>query len=82
MHIDLARGKCRFSAVELSEVDIISIDGGSGCIYAGAVKMVVEKPFDFLEKVARWERSARVGKVPSATKPGQGPICLTAPGMG
>ena len=31
--------------------------------------MVVEKPFDFLEEVTRWERSARVGKVPSAKKP-------------
>ena len=44
--------------------------------------MVVEKPFDFLEEVALRERSARVGKVPSAKQPGQDPICLTAPGMG
>ena len=29
MRIDLARGKCRVSAVKLSEGDIISIDGGS-----------------------------------------------------
>lgn len=69
MRIDLAHGKCRFSAIELSEGDIISIDGSSGCIYAGEVKMVVEKPVAFLEEVALWERSARAAKVPSTKKP-------------
>jgi pyruvate,orthophosphate dikinase len=69
MRIDLARGKCRFAAIELSEGDIISIDGSSGAIYAGAVEMVVEKPAALLEEVARWERSARASRAPPAKKP-------------
>jgi Phosphoenolpyruvate synthase/pyruvate phosphate dikinase len=69
LRIDLARGKCRFPATELSEGDIISIDGSSGYVYAGEVKMVVEKPVAFLEEVARWERTARAAKVPSTKKP-------------
>jgi len=31
--------------------------------------MVVEKPVAFLEEVARWERSVRAAKAPTAKKP-------------
>lgn len=56
LQIDLARGKCRIGEKEFSEGDVITLDGNSGMIYEGEVKVRSERPLDLLAYVSCWEK--------------------------
>lgn len=56
LQIDPVRGKCRIGEKELSEGDIITLDGNSGMIYEGEVKARSERPIDLLGHVDRWKK--------------------------
>ncbi len=59
LSVDLDRRRCSIGGRSLDEGDVISLDGDSGNVLAGAAKVVVEKPLAWLAEVARW-RSAQV----------------------
>jgi pyruvate,orthophosphate dikinase len=56
LQIDLAHGKCRIGEKELSEYDVITLDGNSGMIYQGEVKTKSERPLDLLAYVRHWKK--------------------------
>ena len=55
MDIDLDRRRVRIDGREFAEGDEISIDGESGCVFAGAVQVEEERPTDALAIVAGWQ---------------------------
>ncbi|HML25430.1 MAG TPA: PEP-utilizing enzyme, partial [Methanomethylovorans sp.] len=56
LQIDQAHGKCRMGTKELSEGDIITLDGNSGMIYEGEVNARSEKPLNLLAYVDNWKK--------------------------
>jgi len=52
--IDLVRRRCQIGSREFAEGDVISLDGASGMVFAGAVEVVRERPAAWLATVARW----------------------------
>ena len=52
--IDLERRRVRIGDREFAEGDEISIDGASGCVFAGAVQVEEERPTADLAVVAGW----------------------------
>jgi pyruvate,orthophosphate dikinase len=56
LQIDLVHRKCRMGGKELSEGDVITLDGNSGMIYEGEVKAKSERPLDLLAYVSRWKK--------------------------
>ncbi len=56
LQIDQSHGKCRVGEKELSEGDIITLDGNSGMIYEGEVKARSEKPLNLLAYVDNWKK--------------------------
>jgi pyruvate,orthophosphate dikinase len=52
--IDLTHRRCRLGGRELSEGEVVSLDGASGIVYAGPVEVVEERPAAWLASVARW----------------------------
>jgi pyruvate,orthophosphate dikinase len=68
--IDSARRRCSIGATALSEGEIVSLDGASGEIYAGAVKVERIVPSDELQKVDAWRAAAAFAHdVAAATLP-------------
>ncbi len=61
--IDLARRSCSIGGKQLREGQVISLDGGAGGVYAGAVDIVRAKPERELAAVASWR-----GQLPSPRK--------------
>ena len=55
MDIDLDRRLVRIDGREFAEGEEISIDGESGCVFAGAVQVEEERPTDALAIVAGWQ---------------------------
>ncbi len=55
VHIDLERRRVRIGGHEFAEGDEISIDGASGCVFAGVVQVEEERPTADLEVVAGWQ---------------------------
>ncbi len=53
--IDLDRRRVRIGDREFAEGEEISIDGETGCVFAGAVQIEEERPTDDLAIVAGWE---------------------------
>jgi pyruvate,orthophosphate dikinase len=54
LEIDLGSRRCAIGGEWLREGETISLDGNAGDVYAGAVRVVVEKPAAWLAQVARW----------------------------
>jgi len=54
LHVDREARVCTLGARVLHEGDVITIDGGSGLIYAGGAEVVVERPDDALAIVDSW----------------------------
>ena len=52
--IDLGKRSCSIGGKVLREAQVISLDGGGGGIYAGAVEIVRAKPDKHLAEVASW----------------------------
>jgi len=57
--VDLERRRCSFGGEWLTEGTIISIDGHSGEVLAGAVQVELERPVDDLRKIAAWRAVAK-----------------------
>ena len=53
--IDLERRRIKIGDREFAEGDEISIDGASGCVFAGAVQIEEERPTAELAAVAGWQ---------------------------
>lgn len=66
LSIDASRRRCRLGDLELAEGDAISLDGGSGAVYAGNVPVVRETPQALLQRVAAWRAAAGGAASPSA----------------
>jgi len=64
--IDLGRRSCNIGGKALREGQLISLDGGGGGIYAGAVEIVRAKPEKHLAELASWRARSGV----SAARPG------------
>lgn len=56
--IDLAARTVTIGARAFAEGDVLTIDGESGLVYAGAVPVVEERPTAALAQVERWRRQA------------------------
>ncbi|TAJ45412.1 pyruvate, phosphate dikinase [Methanofollis fontis] len=54
LSIDRKNHRCLIGGESLSEGDVISLDGGSGQVYAGEVAVVEERPLDLLEVAEGW----------------------------
>jgi len=63
--IELGKRSCSIGGKVLREGQVISLDGGGGGIYAGAVDVVRTKPERHLAEVASWRASSTA----SATRP-------------
>jgi len=59
--IDASLRSCRFGDTVINEGDIISVDGGQGTIYAGAVSIEHTKPKELLAEVRRWRKLKSAG---------------------
>ena len=58
--IDLDRRRCRIGEAWLQEGDVLSVDGNSGTIYAGALPVVAERPERELAVLAAWHKAETV----------------------
>ena len=56
--LDMARRRCCLVGRWLNEGEVLSLDGQSGDVFAGAVTVELEKPAQWLAQVASW-RAAR-----------------------
>lgn len=52
--LDMTRRRCSLANRWLTEGELLSLDGGSGDVYAGPVSVELEKPTSSLAQVARW----------------------------
>ncbi|MDG6243508.1 MAG: PEP/pyruvate-binding domain-containing protein [Methanolobus sp.] len=55
INIDIDAGKCIIDNQQLFEGDTISIDGNTGYIYEGKVKIKIERPTELLSRIKEWE---------------------------
>ncbi|HYA18149.1 MAG TPA: PEP/pyruvate-binding domain-containing protein [Bryobacteraceae bacterium] len=55
LEVDPVRAACRIHGKSLVEGDVISLDGNDGCIYAGKLEMVTERPERELASIAQWK---------------------------
>ncbi|WP_020659036.1 PEP/pyruvate-binding domain-containing protein [Amycolatopsis benzoatilytica] len=55
--IDAKARTVRFGDLELREGDPITVDGGDGSIYAGALDLVEERPTDLIDRIRGWQRN-------------------------
>jgi pyruvate,orthophosphate dikinase len=53
--IDTQKHRCTIGPASLREGEIISLDGNSGAVYRGRVKVIREKPDSLIEAVRTWE---------------------------
>jgi pyruvate, orthophosphate dikinase len=67
LHIDESSRTCVIGSRTVREGDTITIDGESGCIYAGEVPTITERPSDAIARIQTWraELSTRA-RVPGA----------------
>jgi pyruvate,orthophosphate dikinase len=57
LHVDPVRRRAVLGPHTLAEGDPITLDGESGCVYAGVVGVSRETPDAALAEVARWRRA-------------------------
>jgi pyruvate,orthophosphate dikinase len=58
LQVDDIRRRCWFGERRFVEGDVITLDGESGRVYAGAVPAVTERPEAALAEVRRWQATA------------------------
>jgi pyruvate,orthophosphate dikinase len=58
LRVDEANRRCSMGVRTFVEGDVITLDGESGLIYAGAVPTVTERPEKALEEIATWRAAA------------------------
>ena len=54
LSIEEGRHRCRIGGRSFREGDVISLDGSTGNVYEGPVRMVSHRPADLLEEVRAW----------------------------
>jgi pyruvate,orthophosphate dikinase len=54
LEIDVSSHKCRLGGRELSEGDVITLDGDAGSVYPGKVEVLYEKPHALIAVVKGW----------------------------
>ena len=57
LSVDLPQRRCSLAGRWLSEGEVLSIDGQSGDVYVGPVTVELEKPVEYVARVARWRAS-------------------------
>lgn len=57
--IDLTHRQCRIAGRTFQEGEVVSLDGNEGCVYAGAVEVVTERPERELAAIASWHASQK-----------------------
>ncbi len=55
LEIDAPNHRCRLGGRELSEGDVITLDGDTGLVYFGKVEVLNEKPLALIDIVKGWE---------------------------
>jgi pyruvate, orthophosphate dikinase len=55
VRVDEATRTCTIGDRAFSEGDVITIDGDTGCVYAGVVRTIVERPDALLTVVEGWQ---------------------------
>jgi len=58
LSIDASRHRCTIGTVTLREGDLISIDGTTGAVYRGRVKVLSKRPDELITKIRQWETPA------------------------
>ena len=58
LKIDLVRRHCTLGSRNFAEGDVITVDGGSGAVYAGRADVVEERPAVWLATVEGWRQEA------------------------
>jgi pyruvate,orthophosphate dikinase len=58
LRIDAVRRCCTIGEISLAEGDVLSLDGNTGAVYAGALPIVTERPAAALGIVATWRAAA------------------------
>jgi pyruvate,orthophosphate dikinase len=59
LSVDLQRRRCSLAGRWFDEGDVLSLDGTSGGIFAGAVSVEVEKPSEYIARLDRWREVAK-----------------------
>jgi len=59
LEVDLERRCCKLGSQTLNEGDALALDGNQGCIYAGKINVVTERPEKELKAIAQWARASR-----------------------
>ena len=55
LSIDPGRHRCTIGTVTLHEGDFISIDGNTGAVYRGRVRILSKRPDDLIAKIRQWQ---------------------------
>lgn len=63
LSIDEERHVCRLGERTFHEGDVLTLDGQSGAVHAGALEVITEKPTIYLKEINRW-KALRGGKPP------------------
>jgi pyruvate,orthophosphate dikinase len=58
LQIDAESRTCRFGGRPFTEGDVLTVDGGTGRVYAGTVPVVVERPVEEIALVRSWSADA------------------------
>jgi len=59
LEVDAAAGTCTLAGETFREGDVLSLDGHTGDVIAGAVQVEIERPAAQLATVASWRRAAK-----------------------
>lgn len=68
LRIDPSGRRGTFGAVLLEEGEIVTVDGGTGQIYRGELRLVAQRPTALIEKVESWQSDAHPRPKPIARK--------------
>jgi pyruvate,orthophosphate dikinase len=55
LSIDPVRHRCSIGTVTLREGDFISIDGNTGAVYRGRVRILSKRPDELIAKIRQWQ---------------------------
>ena len=66
--VDPGKKSCSIGGKVLREGQLISLDGGGGGIYSGAVEIVRAKPERYLAAVASWREESPAPRKPAASR--------------
>ena len=60
LEIDLHKRVCRIGERVMNEGETISPDGNAGCIYAGWLETIIDRPRRELAAINAWQDAAKV----------------------